>query len=312
MTTRALVPLALVSMFATAPARGAEGPELPDLLAKAGAYAVRCERDFSNIFAEESYQQKLFQHRSMRLRQMRTLRSEIVFVKLDGDLRWASFRDVFEVDEKPVRTRDARLETLLLKPTVTVWNRAQEILDESARYNVGSVQRNFNLPTLGLVFLHPDNQPRFRFKKKGHDTVAGAAATVVEYEEKRSPAFVRDGAGHDLFAKGKLWLDPAEGRLLRSEVKIQDAAASYKVEITVEFAPWRDGGIWVPQEMREMCNSVPQAVDRTPGLRERGLSRSSSNATDAGEYLETLATYSKYRAFKVETREDFRPPEVKP
>jgi hypothetical protein len=296
--------LCLVPTVATG---GDDGPALAELLQKAGAYASRYEREFTDISAQESYSQKLFQSRNMRLQQARELESDIVFVRLGGDLRWMVFRDTFEVDGKSIRDREARLERLFAKTTTDATVvRAQEILDESARYNVGTMSRNFNLPTLALVFLHPENQARFKFKRKGQDKIEGTPAWAIEYEEKSRPAFIRDGSGTDLFSRGKVWIEPGEGRLLKSEFKVKDANGTFQVEITVHFAPWKDGGLWVPKEMKEMCSTIPPSADRMPGLRGSGMAQNLSNSSEAGEYVETAAVYSGYRAFKVGTTETFR------
>jgi hypothetical protein len=290
---------ALLGLASVGWAGGPEGPALPDLLARAGEYAKRYEREFQDISADETYSQKLFEHRNMRLKQAREIRSDILFVRLGGDLRWMTFRDTSDVDGKPVRNREERLEKLFGKgASDPALDKAQQFLEESAKHNLGDIQRNFNLPTLVLVFLDPSNQERFKFKKKGKAAVEGVTGWEVEFEEKKSPAFIRAG-DTDLFTKGKVWLDETDGRLLRSEMKVKDATGAYQVEIRVEFGPWREGAVWVPRQMKEMCTYTPQSADRMPGMREKGMS--TINATDPGQYVETLATYSNYQAFRVET-----------
>ena len=39
------------------------------------------------------------------------------------------------------------------------------INEESARYNIGNIYRNFNTPALALMFLEPEVQPRFKFRR---------------------------------------------------------------------------------------------------------------------------------------------------
>jgi hypothetical protein len=293
--------VALAALVFGAPGSAGEaGPALEGLLQKAAAYAERYEREFSDLTAEETYTQKLFKYRNLRLQQVRTLRSDMVFVRLgDTDLRWTAFRDVFEVDGKTVRERDARLETLFVKARGAAYGEAQQILEESARYNLGKTVRNFNMPTLGLVFLHPENQARFRFKRKGKATVGGAAGWKIEYEETRSPAFIRDAASHNLFAHGSVVVAEDDGRLLRSHMTVKDAAQEFQVEMTVEFGPWEGSAIWVPREMREMCTFLPPAVDRVPQRRgTRGnVIASQTGMSVEGEYVETLARYSEYHPF---------------
>ena len=49
-------------------------------------------------------------------RRKRTLRSDFLLVRYPEDTHWQAFRDVAEVDGKPVRDHDARLTKLFLEP----------------------------------------------------------------------------------------------------------------------------------------------------------------------------------------------------
>jgi hypothetical protein len=289
---RTVMLLAFLGLAASASAGAPEGPPLPDLLKKVAEYAARYEQEFSSIAAEELYLQKAFQHRNMHLNVQRTIKSDILFAELGGDLRWATFRDAYEVDGKQIRERQSRLEMLFRRPSQDAYAKAQELLAESARYNVGTVGRNFNLPTLVLVFLHPENQARFKFKPKGKQKVDAAAAWAVEYEEQRKPTFIQDGHGKDLPAHGTVWADD-DGRILRTSFKVADIYGENKVEITVDFGPWHDDGVLVPKSMHEMYWYTPNAAGSTGnalGMRERGP----MGQTDTGEYVEATATYSGY------------------
>jgi hypothetical protein len=285
--------LAVLGLSASVEAGAPEGPPLPEILEKVGAYCARYEQEFSSIAAEEFYVQKAFQQRNMRFTAQRTIKSDILFAQLGGDLRWATFRDAYEVDGKAVRERESRLELLFRHPSQDAFSKAQELLAESARYNVGNVGRNFNLPTLVLVFLHPENQARFKFKRKGKQTVDGMVGWGIEYDEQRTPMFIQDGNGKDLRTHGMVWAD-GDGRILRTSFKVADIYNENKVEITVDFSVWHEGGVLVPKTMREMYWYTPSArasAGAALGLRERVP----TGQTDTGEYVEALATYSGYR-----------------
>src|SRR5207342_3563864 len=111
----------------------------------AGQYVSDYEQTFKNLVAEEEYDQKA----SNGFRK-RTLRSDLVFSSTPGPIPWTSFRDVYEVDGKKVREREARLEKLFLQGTASGVAKAAAIRAESARYNIGSATRNINVPTLAL------------------------------------------------------------------------------------------------------------------------------------------------------------------
>jgi hypothetical protein len=284
---------AVLVFSATLAAAAPEGPPLPELLPKVGEYAGRYEQEFSSIAAEELYVQKVFRHRNMQMSALRTIKSDILFAQLAGELRWATFRDTYEVDGKAVRERESRLEMLFRRPTDDAFAKAQELLAESARYNVGAVGRNFNIPTLVLVFLHGENQARFKFKRKGKQKVGGVVGWGIEYDEQVKPTFIRDHNGKDLPTRGMIWVDD-EGRVLRTSFKVADIFGENKVEITVDFMPWHDGGVLVPKEMREMYWYTPSkagSAENTLGMRERAA----VSQTGTGEYVEALATYAGYR-----------------
>jgi hypothetical protein len=49
----------------------------------------------------------------------------------------------------------------------------QRIANESSRFNVGPVSRNFNVPTSAMFFFTPDNLARFAFTRKGTKKING-------------------------------------------------------------------------------------------------------------------------------------------
>ena len=76
------------------------------------------------------------------------------------------FRDVFEVDGSPIRERDQRLVKMFLRAVaVDQPSRSARSSTESARYNIGDIQRNVNTPIFPLLFLESANHFRFKFKR---------------------------------------------------------------------------------------------------------------------------------------------------
>ena len=143
------------------------------VLDKAGDYVAACERTFVGVVAEETYRQEVRGprgHRSARLRrskrrgQRRDLKSDMLLVRAPAGDRWMQFRDVFEVDGKPVRDRAERLTKLFLQPSASMQRQVDDIAAASARYNIGGVNRNINLPVLALTVLEPQNRAWFSFK----------------------------------------------------------------------------------------------------------------------------------------------------
>jgi hypothetical protein len=52
------------------------------------------------------------------------------------------------------------------------------VADESARFNVGSVQRDVNYPTMALMYLKQEHQHRSSFVREGSARVDGVATWV--------------------------------------------------------------------------------------------------------------------------------------
>jgi hypothetical protein len=221
----------------------------------------------------------------------RELRSDVLLVKVDGVDRWVQFRDVFEVDGKPLRDRDERLERLFLKPSRSSFAQAERIALESARHNIGAVQRTINLPVLALIFLDPAQLPRFVFTRVRPGNLrpfAGIIASeadvwALEYQEAKTNTVIRTTGDRDLPAHGRFWIDAPTGRVLRTEIIAEDVNLRGKVDVTYRLEPGL--GFLVPAEMRE------EYVNRTRNSRILGK-----------------AVYGKFKKFTVSTEETIKKP----
>jgi len=211
-----------------------------------------------------------------------------VFVRLGGEVPWGTFRDVFEVDGQKVRDREARLESLFSAfSPASVPQRARLILNESARYNIGPAVRNVNFPTLSLLFLHPRNQNRFAWKRGGTRRFGTAEGLEVGFEEVARPTLVdQDGQG-DLPAKGRFWIDPARGTVLRSETEFRFEPARARAYVATQYRAEPRLAMWVPSAMRAEDADLPGAP--------MPVFRSPSEAT---------ARYSRFRKFTVTVEDE--------
>jgi hypothetical protein len=214
------------------------------VLERAGTYVATFERQLSGVVSEEVYVQRIAEEatsrRSIRPVPSRQLRSDVLLVRAEGTTRYVQFRDVFEVDGRPVRDREERLSRLFLNPSASSASQAQRIMAESARFNLGRIERTINVPTLALRFLDPAYQERVRFKRSSDRTPAtlrnpsgGDDATmplfraaadiwVVEFEERDTPTVIRTPRGRDLPSRGRFWIDPHTGRVSLTELVAQN------------------------------------------------------------------------------------------
>jgi hypothetical protein len=301
MTQRAVAVTILSALTPLVAAQGAAAEELSlvDLLRSAGEYVVGYEDSFRVVVAEEVYVQRLRVSPSGPVQQTRRLSSDVAFVRAPGTaLPWWLLRDVFEVDGRAVRDRQARLEKLLVGGPADGLERARAIADEGARFNLGRSFRNFNVPTLVLAFLHPSVQPRFAFERKGTATIEGQKFVEIAFRELSAPTVIRGSDSHpDVLAAGRVWVHAGDGTVGRTELVLDlpGDGAKTRATLTTEYRPYRALALWVPVEMRDRLQA------------ELVGSRSGSV-----EVVEGLAAYSAFRQAGVSTQEQFRLPETPP
>jgi hypothetical protein len=254
------------------PQRPPPEPTLAAVLERAAAYVAGFYRRLSGIVAEEHYLQSWYSvRRAERITlSHRELRSDLVLMKPSSDAPWTELRDVFEVDGRTIRSRDDRLEALLREPASRASADVSTILAESARFNIGDVGRNVNTPLFTLRFLEAANQPRFKFKRSA-DTMPGTAAStsapadhvfrvstevwVIAYEEVRSPTLIRSAQRKDQPAHGRFWIEPATGRVLVSELIVNDRRIRATIDVSFQSEPLLE--LLVPVAMRERYEIKP-------------------------------------------------------
>ena len=180
----------------------------------------------------------------------RELKADFLIVKSLGTV-WLPFRDVFEVDHIPIRDREQRLAKLFLgnKSDSETQERARAIADESARYNLGAVQRTINNPVFALLFLQPDSRDHFKFTLGKTDRKMGETVRVVEYVEDMRPTIIVGLNGQDMPAFGRFWIEADTGRVVKAEVRVE--VKGVKANLTTMFRADERLGIDVPSEMRE-------------------------------------------------------------
>jgi hypothetical protein len=259
--------------------------ELDAVLDKAGDYVAAYERTFVGVVAEETYRQEVRGIAGTDQRgfateargQRRDLKSDMLLVRAPAGDRWIQFRDVFEVDGKPVRDRAERLAKLFLQPSASTQQQVDDIAAASARYNIGGVNRNVNLPVLALTVLEPQNRAWFSFK--GRKT---GGTFELEYQEERGGTLIRGAGDRAMPSRGRFTIDLATGRVLASELIAKSAALRARIDVAYALEPAM--GVFVPREMREKYT-----------------------LTD-GSTIEGKATYARFRRYTVTVDETIAPP----
>ena len=276
-----------IALLVLSPLAAQAQPASQDLVARVGAYVGQFYRTFGSVVSEERYEQAVRRAPGSSTTSVRrgsngpvatTLVSDFLLVQVPGE-GWMPFRDVFERDGQQVRDREARLAKIFLSGSRDSLDQARSIMNESARYNIGNVQRNINMPTLVMVFLTDDQRPHFSFKVgKSEDE-----GVVIEFRETARPTFVRTANDRDIPVNGRLWVDEQDGTIHKTELHAVDT--NVEAHITVTYTNDSGLGMWVPSRMDERY-------------------RAGRDSTE----VRGTATYSKFRRFQVKTSENIDDP----
>lgn len=287
--------LLAAALLAASAAAQTRSPRLSEVMKRVGSYVESYGRQMSVIVGTERYVQWSEGPKAEAVPVTRQLVSEFALMRVEDD--WIGFRDVHEVDGKPVGERQDRLRSLFLDSPANALAQLRRIADESARYNIGRVQRNINTPTMALTFVQGSHQARSKFRKENEGLLNTQSVWVIAYEEKQVPTIVRAPGGESRPATGTIWVDPAEGRVFRTHVEIvtELKQAGRRVRstssVTVDYGYDDRLGLLVPREMREsyVAPSVSGNADSSSGREE--LTR-----------IGCRATYSDYRRFETSGR----------
>jgi hypothetical protein len=269
---------------------GDDAVSLNLLLGRAAWYVIDFISNFSNVVSEETYVQEssvplqsvaLLNRRAQAARS-RVLKSDFLLVAVGAGDERVSFRDVFEVDGQRLRDREQRLSRLFLKPSEDTLDQAYRIQEESSRYNLGNMKRTVNNPVLPLAILEGGFQSRFHYKLGRRDPKVGPNVWVIEYQEHASPSIIKGRADLDLFSHGRVWVELDTGRVLMTEILLEQPALRAKITTMFRFDPRFE--IAVPVEMRE------------------------EYIFDTGTRVKAVATYDRFRRFNVATDENINTP----
>lgn len=246
----------------------------PDPLVRLRAYLVAYQQQLPSLVAEEHYVQNSSAIAGGS--QKRTTRADMLMVQLPGNAGWVAFRDVYEVNQRPIRDREDRLLKLLQSPSGGTLAQARRLAEESSRFNIGRFSPTINVPDVALAYLHPDHQDKVTVEPSRRTTVDGAEALLFRFRETAGPTIVTSPTGQDVRAQGRVWTDPDSGAILRTELTVSGRLST--AVCVVDFHRDERLDVLVPVRMSERY-------------------------TATNEYVTATATYSNFRQFKVSTAE---------
>jgi hypothetical protein len=244
-----------------------------ELMAKSAAYVAQFVDQFSNVVAEETLVQE-----TTIPRRKRTMRSDFLLVRYPGDAQWQAFRDVAEVDGKPVRDKEERLTKLFLDPASNAMRRARELQEAGTRYNLLDIG-TLNNPLMVIAFLQDQYRERFRFTLAGLDKKLGPTVRQVQFQEFKVPSLIKGNGNQDILSRGLAWIEEDTGRIVKTELRI--GGRTSPASIITEYKFDEELGINVPVAMRDW---YPDGTGEIRGV----------------------ATYGRFRRFQVKTEESLK------
>ena len=262
MTRAAVVAALALATLCNSPV--AAQPSRDELLRRVAGYVQRFVDDLTNVVGEEVYRQE-FRLAAPR----RRLKSEFMLVKYPGEEQlFLTFRDVLEVDGRPVRDQQERVTKLFLEPFASAIRRAGEIQREGVRHSLESGRLVDPLEV--IAYVQAPYQQNFQFTLQGRVRTLGPDVREISLTQ-----IVERGAAQ-VPIRARVWASESSGRVLKTEL-MTGIRTGVRITTTT-FGADRGLGIDVPLTMRDQ---VPYRTE--------------------DEFIGT-ATYSNFRRFQVRTQ----------
>jgi hypothetical protein len=264
----------------------AQAPTADGLLKAATAYLATYAPKVSGVSLEELY--TITEVSSGRMSTPQRLSSDVVLLNLAGKV--ISLRDAYAIDNNPLRERQPRIVSLLVKPTTQTWEQAQTYAAESYRHMKSELIARLNDPTLALQFLAAENRPTLTFKLDGRKKFDGVETLGLRFQEpkNRDASYILKTRGKAL-ASGRLWTDPSTGRIHQTELWLQSGSETVRVTVTYSRDATLD--LWLPSLMLDDY----QTSERTGEFSNMG-----AGGYNARQAFECRGAYSNPRYTPIE------------
>ncbi len=238
-------------------ARRASNTSTNAVVEAAAEYLVTYQQQFSFLLADEVYTQRVLDSGGNETaRRVTTGESFLTYVPADH--AWIFVRDVAAVDGRPISDRQDIQSLLEREPPAGA---ARRLASENARFNIGSITRNFSEPTLGLLVLEPEHRPRLKFDRKRVAPDGDVQVVTIAFKESVPPTLVHTVHGGDIYSHGDLDIEAGTGRVRRTLIQMSDGPV--KAELTTTFANDANLGMWVPTVMTERYEQVQNEMHET-------------------------------------------------
>jgi hypothetical protein len=271
--------IAVAALVAIAVHGLSAAPSLDTLLARVAGQVLDFKTRFSFVVGREDYGQ--FLRETNGRSRSRQLRSDVFFFSPAPDGPAMTVRTVQSVDGRELDRPAHLVDEALALPADRRLEKLRALANAGASYNLGTLRRNFNEPTLALTFGAPDYQKRFKFRVEPVETIDGEQLYPLSFAETERPTVIRDGRnGADIPASGRLWISE-QGVVKRTELRL-DKSDTFAV-IRVSYR--RDERLGI---------MVPAAMDEDYRYRDKDNARLT--------FISAHASYSNYRRFETSVR----------
>src|SRR5215468_7578393 len=132
-------------------------PDLDTVIQRATAYVTQYEEELGNLIGTEDYLQNVAWKNTMSRigtiakRDQRRLSSDFLIIQVDAE--WQALRKANRVDGTKVKEIQQEFETAFDDSPAANTKRFNQMKTDSTMYNIGSIQRDINLPTFALEVL---------------------------------------------------------------------------------------------------------------------------------------------------------------
>jgi hypothetical protein len=286
---RAVVALIIVGL-SSVPRAAAQSVD--EVAGRVGAYVADFVPRVANVVATETFVQR-WRVAGRGNRGSLQLKSDFLLVRPTAAADWLVFRDVAEVNGRPVRHEADRIVRLFTDAAADATAHAAQISFESVRYHAPGASVAITNPLLILALMQPHYQPRLRFTLGGEERSLGRGVRTLRFEESKPVAAAApdDGASERANSllgllgrvRGNVWADTTTGRIVKTEARIGEGS-TVSTSITT-FAYDERLGLTVPTRMRTTWTHA-----------------------DKIRLVEGEATYGSFRRFEVRTESTIAQP----
>ena len=281
---------------------------LEDVLQRVGRYVANYGEQASLLVGVERYEQR-YQNAPAGERADRKMLAEFALFKTNDTTGWVGFRDVIEVDGKPIPDRRDRLQSLLRS------KHARRLRSAAHRRRGCALQHwpdaaEFQRADRGALLLRARPSAAVRFHKKGHDDRQRRAGHGDRFSRNRQPDLIRTIDGRDMVSDGTIWVVPADGTVLRTRLTVREfVGPASRAVVDVTFARDARLKLWLPAKMTERHEaSTDPAIlarlrNRAPTVPSVGSITATppthDDVTAKGPSVVTAtATYSDFKRFE--------------